>query len=163
MSDLGRVQSMDRIVPDTRHGPGSNRKLKGRILRPIGLSRYSPYLMVTLCKGGVATTIAVHRVVASAWIGPCPDGQEVCHGTNGKLDNSVSNLRYDTRSKNELDKRRDGTHCGRPVRRSDGKEFISLHVAAEETGCYASGIWRACNNKRKTAGGYGWEYAKNSI
>lgn len=54
--------------------------------------------------------------------------------------------------------RRDGTHTGRPVRRSDGIEFISMSVAAEETGCWCQHIWKVCNGRLKTTGGYGWEY-----
>ena len=152
MSDLGRVRSMDRIVADKRTGTA---KLKGRIMQP---GRRGSHLAVGLSKGGIKTTIRIHRLVAAAWIGPCPDGLEVCHGPNGQMDNSVGNLRYDTHSNNGLDKRRDGTHRGRCVRRSDSVEFINLHVAAEESGCHYTNIWLVCNNKRKTAGGYGWEY-----
>lgn len=152
VSNLGRVKSLDRVVQRKLGGPA---RRKGRVLRSM-LS--GAYLVVGLYKGGIKTTIAVHRVVAAAWIGPCSDGQEVCHGPNGKLDNSVSNLSYGTRSSNILDRRRDGTHCGRPVRCSDGKEYISMKVAAEETGCDVSGIWAVCNGHRKRTGGYGWTY-----
>lgn len=151
-SNLGGVKSLDRVMS---HWRGGTSKLKGRILRP---TRCGPYLSVTLWKDGIQTTMMVHRIVAEAWLGPCPDGQEVCHGPNGQLDNSVSNLRWDTRRNNKLDCRRDGTHGGRPVRRSDNVEFISLHVAAEETGCHYQGICAVCRGRRKSAGGYGWTY-----
>lgn len=153
VSDLGRVRSVDRVVRDKRGGP---RKLKGRFLRPR--PDKSGHLAVVLCNEGNQRTIYVHRVVAAAWIGPCPDGQQVKHGPNGVADNSVANLCYGTRSEDGLDKRRDGTHGGRADRRSDGKEFINMRVAAEETGCDYRGIWNVCNGKNKTAGGYGWEY-----
>ncbi len=152
VSDLGRIKSLDRVVPHARFG---TMKLKGRIRRP-GL--VGPHLAISLCKGGIQTTVLVHRVVAAAWIGPCPDGMEVCHGPNGQRDNSVSNLRYGTRSDNGLDRRRDGTHGGRCVRRSDGVEFINMHVAAEESGCHDKNIGAVCKGRAKTAGGYGWEY-----
>jgi hypothetical protein len=113
---------------------------------------------VDLSKNGNQRTILVHRLVAAAWIGPRPDGQQVRHGPNGVSDNSVSNLCYGTLSENQKDRRRDGTHRGRRVRRSDGVEFINMHVAAEETGCRYSHIWDVCNGRRKTAGSYGWEY-----
>lgn len=151
VSDLGRVSSLDRVVT----GPWGPCKLKGRILRPA-LS--SSHLVVALYKDGIPTTKRVHQLVAQAWIGPCPDGMEVCHGPNGKLDNSVSNLRYDTRSNNALDCRRDGTHGGRPVRRSDGVEYINMRVAAEESGCNPGHICNVCRGISKTTGGYGWEY-----
>lgn len=152
VSNLGRVKSLDRIVP---HPTGGPKKLKGRVLRTT-LSGMR--LAVTLWKGGIGTVIQVHRIVAKVWLGPCPDGMEVCHGLNGHLDNSVSNLRYDTHTNNLLDRRRDGTHSGRCVKRSDGVEFINMHVAAEESGCHSSSICEVCRGKRKSAGGYGWEY-----
>ena len=154
VSNLGRVRSVDR---DVRHCQGGMRKLKGRIKQvtpcnPIG------HLGVNLSKEGVQRLIRVHQLVAAAWIGPCPPNQQVRHGPNGKLDNSVSNLCYGTRSEDSLDKCRDGTHGGRPIKRSDGVEFINMTVAGEETGCEARNIWNVCNGRRKTTGGYGWEY-----
>lgn len=129
VSSLGKVRSVDRILPHSRYGTW---KLNGRILHTI-LS--GGYLAVNLSKEGTSRYIRIHRLVAAAWIGPCPEGQQVRHGPNGKLDNSISNLCYGTPSEDGLDKRRDGTHIGKAVRRSDGVEFISMTVAAEETGC----------------------------
>ena len=151
-SNLGRIKSLDRVVRNRR---GGTRKLKGQILRP---GPTGSYLSVSLSRDGIKTTIMVYRIVAEAWLGPCPDGMEVCHGPNGKLDNSVSNLRYDTRTNNNLDKRRDSTHGGKRVRRSDGSKFIHLRAAAKESGCHRSSISKVCKGKRKTAGGYGWVY-----
>ena len=126
-------------------------------MRPCLNSRYG-HLGIHLSKNGVERIIRVHQLVATAWIGPCPEGQQVRHGPNGVTDNSVSNLCYGTPSEDGFDKRRDGTHGGRAVRRSDGIEFINMRVAAEEIGCKYQNIWRVCNGKRKTTGGYGWEY-----
>lgn len=50
-----------------------------------------------------------HRLVAHAFIGPCPPGQEVLH-IDGTRNNHVSNLRYGTRSENTADKVRHGQH-----------------------------------------------------
>ena len=116
------------------------------------------HLAVHLYRKGIRQTIYVHQLVAAAWIGPRPSGQQVRHGSSGKLDNSVSNLCYGTQSEDGLDRRRDGTHHGRAVRRSDGVEFINMAIAAEETGCWDQTIWAVCNRRCNTAGGYGWEY-----
>lgn len=153
VSDLGRVRSVDRVVPDKRYG---SRTLTGRLLKASSTDKYG-HLAVYLCKKGIQRTTHVHRLVTTAWIGPCPDGQEVRHGSNGVTDNSISNLCYGTRSDNNLDCRRDGTH-GRPVRRSDGVEFISMVVAAEMSGCSCYHIWDVCNGRQNTTGGFGWEY-----
>ncbi len=69
------------------------------------------YRRVHLSAGGRQRTHYVHRLVAAAFLGPCPDGQVVCHGTAGPGDNRISNLRYASQSENcSLDKLRDGTH-----------------------------------------------------
>lgn len=156
VSNIGRIRSVDRMV---RHRFGGLRKWRGKILRPYVMNQYG-HLGVELSKGGVQQDALVHRLVAAAWIGPCPIGLEVRHGANGKLDNSVTNLSYGTHATNQLDMRRDGTHSGRPVKRSDGTEFINMRIAAEETGCNAGGICEVCRGQRgrKTAGGYSWEY-----
>jgi len=154
VSNLGRVRSVDRVV---RHPRNKLRKCKGRILQASPINQYG-HLAVGLWKEGIQQTIYVHQLVAAAWLGPSPEGQQVRHGCNGKLDNSVSNLCYGTCSEDKLDKRRDDTHGGRPVRRSDGVKFISMAVAAEESGCYRENIWKVCKGKRKTTSGYGWEY-----
>lgn len=162
VSDWGRVRSLDRVVSDPR---GGTRKLKGQILlgRPAMKNGAILALTVRLFRGGKGLNRAIHRIVLEAFVGPCPMDMEGCHNDGDPTNNAVSNLRYDSKENNELDKRKHGTHGGRPVRRSDGIEFISLAVAAEETDCNYQHIWAVCNNKRKTAGGYGWEYVENSI
>ena len=154
VSDLGRVRSVDRVVPN---GLGGMKRLKGRVLR-VAPSGSCGHFGVDLCREGIATCKHVHRLVMAAWIGPCPDGEQVRHGPKGKLDNSVANLCYGTSSEDGFDKRRDGTHGGKAVRRSDGVEFISMRVAAEESNCDNSHIWKVCNGRLNTTGGFGWSY-----
>jgi hypothetical protein len=51
----------------------------------------------------------VHRVVLEFFIGKCPDGMEACHNDGNKLNNNLSNLRWDTHRNNCLDKISHGT------------------------------------------------------
>jgi hypothetical protein len=51
-----------------------------------------------------------HQLVALAWLGPCPEGQEVRHNNDVKTDNHAANLEYGTRSQNQLDMVRNGIH-----------------------------------------------------
>lgn len=55
---------------------------------------------------------SVHRLVLEAHRGCAPMGHECCHGDGNKLNNDITNLRWDTRSNNHLDAVRHGTACG---------------------------------------------------
>lgn len=67
-------------------------------LKP-GMSN-SGYFYVVLCKDGVHYTRYVHRLVAEAFLGPCPPGKEVNHKDSNPSNNCLSNLEYVTRSEN---------------------------------------------------------------
>lgn len=153
-SDQGRIRSLDRVVLHAGYGTIN---LKGRIILPAPVGR-SGHLKANLWKNNVRHGLYVHRLVALTWIGPCPDNQEVCHGSNRVADNSVGNLCYGTHKQNSLDMYRDETHCGKAVRRSDSREFVSMTVAAKESDCDRRHIGDVCRGKRKSTGGYGWEY-----
>lgn len=96
VSSLGRLRSLDRSV---RHAKGGLRKIKGRLLKP-GLAR-TGHLLTPL--GRRTHGQLVHRLVAVAFIGPCPDGQEVRHLNGDPADNRVENLAYGTRRRNNMD------------------------------------------------------------
>lgn len=96
-SNLGRIRSLDRKV-----GPPGKRGFKtkkGQILRP-GPTK-SGHLYVVL--GHKAAGSPVHQLVARTFIGPRPEGTEVCHNDGDPTNNRVENLRYDTRTNNILD------------------------------------------------------------
>ena len=65
VSDLGRVRSIERVVPHKRYG---TMKQKGRILRPVKRGR-GGRLRVTLYDRGVQRDMYVRRLVANAWAG----------------------------------------------------------------------------------------------
>lgn len=155
VSNLGRVRSLDRVVPHARYG---HQPIKGDLLLP-GKNR-DGYLGVGLHKNGKKKRARVHKLVAEAFIGPCPDGMEVCHGVKGNQVNTVANLRYDTHKNNALDRYRDGNMRSFPVRRGDGVEYPSLHIASRETGITVQSIHKVCRKKPhcKTAGGFSWEF-----
>jgi hypothetical protein len=67
------------------------------------------YEKVDLRKDGQKRSWTIHILVAAAFIGPRPLGNDVLHGLGGKLDNRPSNLRYGTRAENCADMVRDGT------------------------------------------------------
>lgn len=78
----------------------------GRVLRPhIERDGYS---VVTLSARGARKTMLVHRVVAEAFICPCPDGCQVRHLNGDPSDNTASNLAYGTGRENCADRERHG-------------------------------------------------------
>lgn len=107
VSSFGHVRSLDRVVPVLANTGSKKRSAhaslrKGKILRP-SIGRYAQVNVN-------GKQCSVHRLVAEAFLGPCPDGHIVRHGSGGALDNSVSNLSYGTPSQNNgADRLRDGT------------------------------------------------------
>ena len=85
VSSEGRVRSFRR---------GAN----GRILRP-GIASHG-YPTVALGRGN---TQSVHVLVAAAFIGPCPEGQEVRHRDGKRSNPKAENLHYGTRGQNIAD------------------------------------------------------------
>lgn len=82
----------------------------GRILKAQLIN--SGYLIVMLYKNNVQYPRLVHRIVADAFIGPCPAGHEVNHINMGKTDNHWRNLEYVSRSGNLLHRSRLGVGRG---------------------------------------------------
>jgi hypothetical protein len=117
-SSLGRIRSLDRRV-NICHG--ATRLMKGRVLRPAGQKR-DPHLRVVL--GHKASGSLVHKLVALAFLGPCPDGQEVRHLDGDPLNNRVDNLEYGSRTENILDVYR----IGRPWRTLTAEQALSVRA-----------------------------------
>lgn len=100
VSDHGRVRSLDRATCKGQR--------KGQVLRPFPLD--TGHLRVRLSRGGASAGPLIHRLVLEAFLGPCPAGMEGCHGDGNPTNNHVDNLRWATRSENQLDSVAHGTH-----------------------------------------------------
>lgn len=106
VSNVGHVRSLDRtlVYPD-----GHSHRLRGRLLSP-GVQPPSGHLHVNLKTQARKRTVAVHALVLEAFVGPRPDGLECLHGDGDPTNNRLDNLRWGTRSENNLDAVRHGTH-----------------------------------------------------
>lgn len=71
----------------------------GRVLKQCLRNGY-PF--VQLCERNVRRSESIHRLVAAAFLGPCPDGWEVNHRNGCKTDNRLDNLEYATSSANQM-------------------------------------------------------------
>lgn len=80
----------------------------GRVLKLVEAA--NGYAVVTLNAAPGRQVVYVHRLVLEAFLGPCPARMETCHGPGGRLDNRLTNLRWDTKSANSHDAVRDGAH-----------------------------------------------------
>lgn len=105
VSSLGRVRSLDRVstLPN-----GGSRFYPGRVLAQSPADK-KHYRGVNLSVFGVAKMFMVHSLVAEAFLGPRPEGMQICHGDGDKENNRSGNLRYDTPTANIEDARRHGT------------------------------------------------------
>lgn len=97
-SDLGQVRSLPRLVA---HYKGGMRQLPGCVLKQVVSD--SGYANVNLSRDNKPRRQFVHRLVAYAFLGPKPDGMEICHGDGDRLNNALSNLRWDSHSANMMD------------------------------------------------------------
>lgn len=150
---------------------GRVRTLRGKTPRILNINKtVAGYPHVGLVKKGESAKkrhwYSVHRLVAAAFIGPCPEGYVVNHKDENKANNAVSNLEYVTRLENNtfgsrIDRIANLTR--KPVVRigKDGglKIYKWAGDAAKELGCSISCIQRAALGLAKTAKGYYWKYA----
>lgn len=111
VSDLGNVRSLARM---DRRG----RRVKARTLAS-GIAG-NGYLLVSLWRDGRGESRMVHQLVAAAFLGPRPEGMDICHADGNRTNPAAANLRYDTRAANLADARAHGTlpgllktHCPR--------------------------------------------------
>lgn len=89
VSNHGRVRSLDR-------DDSAGRPRKGKILSPSD----GRYLGVSLRKDDSGNFVHVHRIVADAFLGKCPDGYQVHHRDADTHNNRVENMEYVTPRRN---------------------------------------------------------------
>lgn len=113
VSDFGCVRSVRHWTPQGHRG--------GRTLKASLTSAGRP--AVTLVQDGKRTRM-IHQLVAYAFLGPCPEGQEVRHLDGDPLNNVLDNLAYGTRSQNQFDAVLHGTHSkARNTHCTQGHEY----------------------------------------
>ena len=156
VSNLGRVRSLDRLVPAacalSKGNQVVNYLRKGVILKQH-IAGKSGYQYVGLSIGDKPKYYSVHRLVARAFI-PNPDNLEwVTH---------IQNEHHGTKIE-----RGARTRDRRPVEALNEKgevvaRYDRIADAAKALGISISTIWQVCNKIRnyKTAGGYRWRYVE---
>lgn len=144
VSDAGRVRSVPRTTVSSR---GVVKRYRGVVLRPA--VRRSGHLHVLMRRGGRSETRVVHRLVMLAFVGPCPEGMEVCHENGIPSDNRLENLRYGTPSSNMFDAVRHGTHSNAARTRCPRKHLL---VAPNLRASVARAGGRGCLSCQRAVG-----------
>ena len=150
VSDHGRVRSLDRRYI---RADGIATRRRGRILKPVinGSGRHQVYLCAP---GEKQKPQQVHRLVLTAFVGPCPEGMEACHSNDVPTDNRLANLRWDTRSANMDDRVRNGRDPqASKTRCPQGHEYSYENTYIQPSG------GRCCRICRREAGA---RYAKRN-
>ena len=144
-------------------GNGAIKELPERILPPVK-SQYG-YAVINLNKDGKQKQFFIHRLVAAAYI-PNPENLPcVLHKDDNRMNPKIDNLFWGSKRDNSEDSHRKGRHIKpkRPVVQY-GKEgnliakYESTREAARQTGVIQSNLWKCCQGKLKSAGGYKWSY-----
>ena len=150
ISNLGRVKSCKRktekfiAVKDDTHG----------------------YLIVKLWKDNKQYSKKIHRLVAEAFISNPENLRDVNHKDENKHNNCVENLEwinhkdninYGTRNE-RANKTKSKAIIQLDLNGNVINEFISSYDAERQLDISESNINQCCNGKRKTAGGYKWQF-----
>lgn len=155
VSDLGRIKSL----------PRNGTVKTERILKNF---EASGYLQVALQYHGVVKWEKVHRLVAKAFIPNTDNKREVNHIDGNKKNNSVNNLEWVTTSENILHSYHVLKNHIRKVKQYTKsmeliKEWECIREASKELRICENNISECCRKRRKTAGGYVWEYSEATI
>jgi len=159
VSNLGNVKSMNYMHTKKEH-------ILIKSVQPTG------YHTVTFCKNGKAKQYLVHRIVYQTFAGEIPEGMQVNHIDENKLNNNIDNLNLMTPKENC----NWGTHIERCSKGMIGKlinnKFRSKKILCVETEIIYPSISEAerqvhinkcniigcCKGRYRTAGGYHWKY-----
>lgn len=152
ISNMGRVKSLPR-----------NDKFCKRpvavILKPFVCG--SGYQEVILAIKRRRKPKLIHRMVAEAFVPNQSGKREVNHKDGDRSNNRHTNLEWVTPSENiqhSYDELEHKAYSRKVVCVETGEVFDSIKEAAESKGLKLPLIWKCCNGKQKTTGGYHWKY-----
>lgn len=167
VSSLGRVKSLDRIVPCKN---GTTMTKRGRIIKPhtIGFG----YQRLQLCRNNKGVKFLVHRLVAEAFL-PNPNGFPIInHIDKNTSNNSVENIewctyKYNTTYDNASEKRAEKTRKAVRQYTLDGEfiaEYKSVTEASKATNIAMLSICACCKKRKQYSHtkDYIWRYADDT-
>ena len=154
----------------------------GRYLCPTLSGKFTGYYYVCLNDAGM-TWVSVHKLVASKYLGVCPDGCEISHADGNSWNNHWSNLEYVTHSENiskafkkhgrphPLGNRRSpswdtkrlmAAKKKRVVVSSEGEMWDSLNDCARSLGYTREGLWYSMKRDKPLKLGFKIKFAESA-
>lgn len=127
VSDMGRARSVTRVIQN-----GIRRVTRTGKMRRINPGPYR--MQLSISRDGIARTVGIHTLVMAAFVGPNPEGMEICHNDGDFRNNRLDNLRYDTHQANMMDS---VAHNSHPFARRD--RCKKGHIYTPETTCAIKG------------------------
>lgn len=129
------------------------------------------YMLVTLCSGtGNRKNKRVHRLLCESFLPNPLNKAHINHIDGNKLNNSLTNLEWNTPQENArhavdtglCDKRRQAQEIAVVQYEADEitkiAEYVSVHEAGRVTGISYQNINKVVKGHRPRAGGYHWKY-----
>jgi len=103
------VVSADGVVYSNRvYGSKTRRTGPWWVMKPKTRAKYKHTYVDLFREVGKPERFFVHQLVLLAFVGPCPEGEEVRHLNDVGNDNRLENLEYGTRKENLADAMRNG-------------------------------------------------------
>ena len=155
VSNLGRVKSLPNAIRKTELLMKPQKHPAGHLL-----------VMLTDSVGGKyrQKRFYVHRLVLETFVGLPPLDHEACHCDGNPENNALSNLRWDTRRANQLDRRAHGTsnrgdaNGGGKLTEAEVKSIKERLKRGEGVTAIAReyGVWHGAISSIKTGRNWGW-------
>ena len=151
----------------------------GRYLKPTSSGKRTGYYYVCLTDAG-RSWVSVHKLVASKYLGVCPDGKEISHRDGNKWNNHWMNLEYSSHSdslfrsyqrRGRVDPPRNGITLSWETKKlmaaakkkrvvsSDGETWDSLNDCAKALGYTRTGLWYAMKKDQPLKLGFKVKFA----
>lgn len=110
VSNHGRIRSLDRVRNSVNLGGDYSCIRPGKMLKPQ-LDKYGYFRLGLTDHNGDRTDRLIHRLVADAFIGLCPDNcNQINHKDSNKTNNVPINLEWCDGKRNQRHSYRNGTH-----------------------------------------------------
>ena len=122
------------------------------------------YYCANLQKDRIKLRVLIHRLVLTAFSGPCPPGQECRHLDGDRTNNNITNLRWGSRLENSQDRIKHGRSHNNHGERAGGSKLTASTVIEivklRETGMTRRAIAKQYGIPNSTIGsilgGYTW-------